>query len=131
MSADEYQVSVAAGSLRSVDPASIAFPHHWTADGVSVESAFTGGHLLHLAAAGCVLNDLYREAEALGVELLGVRVSATGEFDFEVGRSTGISYSVELDSAAEVDVLQKLVQTVDTIAEIPKVIRAGADVRRR
>ena len=23
--------------------------------------AFTGGHLLHLAAAGCVLNDLYRE----------------------------------------------------------------------
>ncbi len=32
---------------------------HWGAD-------FTGGLLLHPAAAGCVLNDLYREAAERG-----------------------------------------------------------------
>jgi hypothetical protein len=36
-----------------------------------VEADFTGGHLLHLAAAGCVLNDVYREAAALGIKLKG------------------------------------------------------------
>ena len=29
--------------------------------GVTAEADFTGGHLLHLAAAGCVLDDIYRE----------------------------------------------------------------------
>lgn len=42
------------------------FPHRWTLGGVTVEADFTGGHLFHLAAVGCVLNDLYREAAALG-----------------------------------------------------------------
>jgi hypothetical protein len=45
---------------------------------VTVDTEFTGGHLLHLAAAGFVLNDLYREAAALGIELHRVRVTATG-----------------------------------------------------
>ncbi len=30
---------------------------------------FTGGHLLHLAVAGCVYNDLFREAAARGITL--------------------------------------------------------------
>jgi uncharacterized OsmC-like protein len=64
--------------------------HRWTPGGVKVEADFTGGHLLHLAAAGCVLNDLYREAEALGIELKGVRVTAAGGFDTATWRSTGI-----------------------------------------
>jgi hypothetical protein len=42
-------------------------PHRWTADGVLVETEFTGAHLYHLAAAGCVLNDLFREAAGLGI----------------------------------------------------------------
>jgi hypothetical protein len=33
--------------------------------GVTVEAGFTGGHLLHLAAVGYVLDDLYREAATL------------------------------------------------------------------
>jgi hypothetical protein len=48
-----------------------------TPGGVTVEADFTGAHLLHLAAAGCVLNDIYREAGSLGIELGGVRVTAS------------------------------------------------------
>src|SRR6478609_2658137 len=65
--------------------------------------AFTGAHLLHLAAAGCVLNDVYREAERLGVPIDGVRVTASGGFDTDTWQSTGISYAVDIDSPAPTD----------------------------
>jgi hypothetical protein len=32
----------------------VSFPHGWTEDGVMVEAAFTGAHLLYLAAAPAV-----------------------------------------------------------------------------
>jgi hypothetical protein len=49
----------------SASGTAIRFPHRWIPGGVTVEADFTGAHLLHLAAAGCLLNDVYREAAAL------------------------------------------------------------------
>lgn len=126
---DQHAVVVSAGSFRPDDPRAVHFAHRWTPEGVTVESDFTGAHLLHLATAGCVLNDLYREAAALGIRLDGVRVSASGGFD-EAWASTGISYAVELSSPARAEDLAQLLDVVDAIAEIPRAIRAGAAVRR-
>jgi hypothetical protein len=123
-----FEVVAGAGSLRSVS--GVTFPHRWTPSGVSVETDFTGGHLLNLAAAGCVLNDLYREAEPLGIELTGVRVTAGGGFDTRTWASTGISYRIELDSPAPAGDLARLVAAVDAVAEIPRALRAGTTVRR-
>jgi OsmC-like protein len=128
--ADQFEVVVSAGSLRSSGDRVVQFPHRWTPEGVSVEADFTGAHLLHLAAAGCVLNDLYREAEGLGIALDGAQVTAAGGFDTDTWQSTGISYSVEVDSAAPVQELAALVEKVDAVAEIPRAIRSGASVRR-
>ena len=86
--------------------------------------------MLHLAAAGCVLNDVYREAENLGLAVLGVRVSASGGFDTQTWQSTGISYVVEVDTTAPADEVDALLQRVDSVAEIPRSIRAGASVDR-
>ena len=97
---------------------------------MTVHGAFTGAHLLHVAIAGCVLNDLYREAAAAGVELHGVRVSAAGGFDTDTWTSTDISYSVEISSDASNDELGRLAATVDAVAEIPRAVRAGATVQR-
>jgi uncharacterized OsmC-like protein len=108
----------------------VHFPHRWTPGGVTVEADFTGGHLLHLAAAGCVLNDIYREAVALGLELNGFRVTAAGTFDTATWRSAGIDYTVELSSDASADELARLLANVDDVAEIPQAIRAGASVLR-
>jgi len=127
---DQFAVTTGAGSFRSADPQAVRFPHKWTPEGVTVEAAFTGAHLLHLAAAGCVLNDLYREAQGLGVELSGVKVTAAGGFDTESWSSTGITYRVELDSAAPAEDLRALLDRVDAVAEIPRAIRAGAPVQR-
>ncbi|MFE0465297.1 OsmC family protein [Kitasatospora sp. NPDC058965] len=126
----EFEVVVGAGSLRSAGDGAVTLPHRWTADGVSVRTEFTGAHLLHLSAAGCVLNDLYREAVALGIELAGVRVTASGGFDPADWSSTGIRYAVELDSAAPAAALTRLLQQVDEVAEIPRTLRAGAPVHR-
>ena len=125
-----FEVAVGAGTMMSDSATAVRFPHRWTPGGVTVEADFTGGHLLHLAAAGCVLNDLYREAAALGIGLQGVRVTATGGFDPASWQSTGIDYSVEVSSDAPADQLTHLLEVVDQVAEIPRAIRAGATVRR-
>jgi hypothetical protein len=127
---DDFEVVVGAGTLRSRAADAVSFPHRWTADGVTVEAAFTGAHLLHLAAAGCVLNDVYREAGNLGTAVLGVRVSASGAFNTETWQSTGITYTVELDGTAPAAEIDELLLRVDAVAEIPKSIRAGASVQR-
>ncbi|WP_125616089.1 OsmC family protein [Specibacter cremeus] len=126
----DFSVTASAGTFRPPGPGTLDFPHQWTAGGVSVQADFTGAHLLHLAVAGCVLNDLYREAATLGIDLDGVRVAAGGRFDPDTWQSTGIEYTVELASKAPVAELHHLLRMVDAEAEIPRALRAGATVRR-
>jgi uncharacterized OsmC-like protein len=127
---NQYAVVVAAGRLRSSAAAAVGFAHQWTPEGVTVEADFTGAHLLHLAAAGCVLNDVYREATGLGVTVDGVRVTASGDYDTATWASRGITYHVEVSSPDSADDVARLLERVDEVAEIPRAIRAGAPVRR-
>jgi hypothetical protein len=128
---EDFEVTVSAGTMRPEDGAGIAMPHAWTEAGVVVEAPFTGAHLLHVAAAGCVLNDLYREARGSGVDLDGVRVRARGGFDVATWSSTGITYDVEIESGAEQDAIERLLAVVDEVAEIPRALRTGTTVARR
>jgi hypothetical protein len=127
---NRFEVAASAGTMMTASADAVRFPHRWTPGGVTVEADFTGAHLLHLAVAGCVLNDLYREAAALGVELHGARVTVAGGFDPQTWRSAGIEYSVEVASDAPAGRLALLLQTVDQVAEIPRAVRAGTTVRR-
>lgn len=95
---------------------------------------FNGGQLLHLAVAGCVSNDLFREARTRGITLRRVVVIADGGFDGSPALSSGISYEVEIEGDASDAELEALVQYVDEIAEIPGSLRRGTPVtlaRRR
>jgi uncharacterized OsmC-like protein len=127
---DGFSVVVASGTLMSSDGDAVHFPHRWTSGGVTVEADFTGAHLLHLAAVGCVLNDLHREAGTLGLPLNGARVRAAGDFDTNSWASRGITYQVQLDSPASAEELARLLDLVDDVAEIPRAIRIGAPVTR-
>ena len=127
---NRFEVTASAGTLMSESSTAVRFPHRWTPGGVSVEADFTGGHVLHLAVASCILNDIYREAAALGIGVTGVRVTAAGGFDTATWQSTGIDYSVDVSSDAPADRLAHLLAVVDQVAEIPQAIRAGATVRR-
>ena len=68
---NRFEVTVGAGTMMSPSSSAVRFPHQWTDGGVTIEADFTGGHVLNLAVAGCVLNDVYREAAALGIEVKG------------------------------------------------------------
>ena len=96
-----------------------------------METEFTGAHLFHLSAAGCILNDVYRESNRLGVAVNGVRVSAYGGFDTSTWASTGVIYDVEVDSDASDADVAHLIGVVDEVAEIPRTLRSGTTVTRR
>lgn len=42
----DFEVVAGAGTLRSTAAGVVSFPHQWTPDGVTVQAAFTGAHLL-------------------------------------------------------------------------------------
>jgi uncharacterized OsmC-like protein len=87
---------------------------------------FNGGQLLYLAIAGCVSNDLFREAGRFGAVLDSVRVTVNGEFSGDPAVSEAVTYDVELRGSGD---LQGLVEEVDRIAEIPNSLRQGTPVR--
>ena len=90
---------------------------------------FNGGQLLYLAVAGCISNDLFREARAEGIELSSVKVKVGGTFVGEPAVSDEILYEVEVAGDAQEERLQALVDRVDEIAEIPNSLRQGTRVR--
>jgi putative redox protein len=86
---------------------------------------FNGGQLLYLAIAGCVSNDLFREAPGFGVDLRSVRVTVQGDFSGDPAVSGPVTYDVELSGTGD---LRSLVEGVDRIAEIPNSLRHGTAV---
>lgn len=89
---------------------------------------FNGGELLYLAVAGCVSNDLFREARSLGISLVSVRVTVEGDFEGDPAVSAPVRYRVEIEGDAPREVLEDLVRRVDAIAEIPNSLRSGTHV---
>jgi uncharacterized OsmC-like protein len=90
---------------------------------------FNGGQLLYMAVAGCVSNDLFREAQAAGINLRRVHVTVRGDFTGGPPVSTDISYDVDVEGDAPVERLRALIDHVDAIAEIPNSLRLGTAVR--
>ncbi|MGP8205449.1 MAG: OsmC family protein [Acidimicrobiales bacterium] len=127
---DDYEVVVSTGSLRPEASDGVVMPHRWTPAGVLVEADFTGGHLYHLAAAGCLLNDVYREAGQMGIGIDGVRVRAHGGFNSSTWSSTGVVYEIDVSSDARSEDIERLLSVVDDVAEIPKALRSGTPVTR-
>lgn len=89
---------------------------------------FNGGQLLHLAVAGCISNDLFREAQARGIVLRRVVVTVDGDFAGSPAVSRGIAYDVHVEGDASAADLDALVRHVDEIAEIPNSLRRGTPV---
>jgi hypothetical protein len=127
MDLSSFGARATAGTLR--DAQGVVLPHAWTGAGVVAGAPATGAQALHLSVALCVLNDLYREAARLGIEVAGVVVEADGGFDDD-WRSTGVVYAVELESPGSAEEQAHLLRVVDDVAEIPRAIRAGAAVTR-
>ncbi len=123
-------VRVAAGSRVADLTPSYVIPHPWTDGGIAVEGGGTGAHLLLTAVGSCVLNDVYREADP-GIPVNGVLVEVGGDFDSTTWSTTSIGYDVSVDSSEAGDVIARLVETVEDVAEIPRLLGGEVTVRRR
>ena len=82
-----------------------------------------------LALATCYCNDLFREAERLGIAIDGVQVEATAEFDGVGLAARDIRYRARVDSPAAQDQIAELLRQTDAVAEIHNTLRAGSQVR--
>ena len=64
MAGFEAQIGLTDPASDGADPAALVVAHH-VADRAEIRAeALSGGHLLHLAVAGCLFNDILREARA-------------------------------------------------------------------
>lgn len=91
-------------------------------------SAINGGEFLMLALATCYCNDLYREAERLGVPIEGVEVEARAEFPGIGLAAVNITYQATVSSSASHSAIAQLLRETDAVAEIHNTIRAGVPV---
>lgn len=91
-------------------------------------SAVNGGEFLMLALATCYCNDLYREAERLGIPMEGAEVEATAEFAGVGMAATHIRYRAVVRSPASADQIAQLLRETDAVAEVHNTLRAGAAV---
>jgi uncharacterized OsmC-like protein len=120
----------ASGHRVSVSTAGASHPLAVSGKASGRGSAVNGGEFLMLALATCYCNDLYREAERLGVPLTGCEVVATAQFN-EVGLAAeSVTYSARVDSSAPPAELERLLSETDRLAEIHNTLRAGCPVRR-
>jgi organic hydroperoxide reductase OsmC/OhrA len=92
-------------------------------------SAVNGGEFLMLALATCYCNDLYREAERLGVPIESVEVEASAEFPGIGLAAINITYRATVSSSAPGSAVAQLLRETDAAAEIHNTVRAGVPVK--
>ncbi len=114
-------------AIGSAGPVTVVIDRPAEAGGSGI--GFNGGQLLYLAVAGCVSNDLVREAQKKGIKLTHAKISVRGDFTGDPCVSTEIAYDIEIDGEASREQLEELVRHVDRIAEIPNSLRLGTAVR--
>jgi uncharacterized OsmC-like protein len=129
MAGYEAQIQLAQPSPPAAEPGRWVVDHHLAGRVEISAEVLSGGHLLHLAVAGCLFNDVLREARARGIEVSALKVSATGGFDGEPPVSTGITYVIDLSGDAPEDELQQVVADCEKAATIPHALRAGTLVK--
>jgi putative redox protein len=89
---------------------------------------FNGGQLLLLALGACFTNDVFREADKRGLEVLGVRVVVECDWAGDPPRAQNVRYSTRVEAEAPEDEILELIQHVDEIAEVQNTLRAANPV---
>jgi uncharacterized OsmC-like protein len=88
------------------EPRSIRVSHHRSGQAEINVEVMSGGHMLHLALAACVFNNVNRIARERGIRLTDSKVSAGGRFNEEGTNSTGISCRLSVSGEADEKTLE-------------------------
>lgn len=126
-----YQAEVQLAT-RDAEPAAptirVVIEHHRTPNVAwSIESA-SGGHVLHLALAQCVFNNVLRIAQERGLTVSDVRVMADGDFNDEGTASTGITCTVVLSGSGARSELISIAEEAFADSSVVAVLRRAGPV---
>jgi uncharacterized OsmC-like protein len=91
-------------------------------------SSINGGELLFLSLATCYCNDVYREAENLGIVVNALEVNVDGEFGGRGDPATNVNLDVRISADASEDEIRGLLHLTDTVAEIQNTMRISTPV---
>jgi putative redox protein len=89
---------------------------------------FSGGELLLLAIGGCYCNDIFREAEKLGIVVTSVQVDVQADWSGDPVRAQEVTYSTRIEAQASEAAIRALIEQTDRVAEIPNSLRLGTPV---
>jgi organic hydroperoxide reductase OsmC/OhrA len=106
---------------------SLAIPPKLTGFGSSVN----GGELLFLAVATCYCNDIYREADKRGIEIVAVDVGVEGDFGAAGEPAQRVTYRAKVRAKASEADIRALMKYTDAVAEIQNTLRGGTPVGLR
>ena len=81
-----------------------------------------------LALATCYCNDLYREAQRLGISVESVEVEASATFAGVGLAASNITYRARVESPEPTSRISDLLRVTDAVAEVQNTIRSGAPV---
>ncbi len=92
-------------------------------------SSANGGELLFLALATCYCNDLYREADKQGIQIISVDVEVEGDFGGAGEPARNVTYRARVSAHASQEAIRALMQHTDQVAEIHNTLRIGTPIR--
>src|SRR5579864_9566450 len=115
------------GVPAQVEPESILVAHHRAGVAELKMERMTGGHLLHLALAGCVFNNVLRLAKDKGISVEEASVRVDGGFTAE-GDSTGITCDVKVFGDASPEQLRALAQEAFNESTVGVVLKRATTV---
>lgn len=93
-------------------------------------SSANGGELLFLALATCYCNDVYREADRVGITVESVEVEVEGEFGGVGEPARNVRYRARVVArGTSEEEIRRLLQHTDTVAEVQNTLRGGVAVR--
>jgi uncharacterized OsmC-like protein len=115
------------GEPAQSEPDSMFIAHHRAGVAELKVEQLSGGHLLHLALAGCVFNNVLRLARDKGIAVDEASVRVSGDFT-EGGDSTGIECDVKVFGDASPEELAALARAAFDDSTVASVLRRGARV---
>jgi uncharacterized OsmC-like protein len=128
MPAFDVDIRMADAGGPAIEPGALTFEHHLTERAQITIGTLSGGHLLHLAVAGCLFNDILREAGRRGITITELQIAADGDFAGDPLLSTGVRYGVTIAGEAPDAELRSLVADCQEASTVAGSLRRGTSV---
>lgn len=122
------EIRIADSPTDAVSLGKVVVEHHRTPHAELTADVLSGGHVLHLAVACCLFNDVLGMAARRGITVTDLRVSADGGFAGTPAVSTGVTYAIDVAGDAPEDDLRRLVDDAQRDAAIPLTLNRGTSV---